>query len=144
MPRSKYGGWKPPLRSGGFQPPPQIMKPAHHYRNCHRFSLLASLLTLACVVGCTQPSTEIEQAAQTPTQSTPKQTPKTTESASSDWTSFRGNAQSTGFVEGETGDSLLPAWKFELDDGGFESSAAIVATKDTATGAEQKLSLIHI
>lgn len=61
-----------------------------------------------------------------------------TQTASSDWTSFRGDAQSTGFTEGETGDTLIPAWKFKLDDGGFESSAAIVATKDVATGILKK------
>lgn len=61
-----------------------------------------------------------------------------TREASSNWTSFRGNAQSTGFADGETGDALTSAWKFKLDDGGFESSAAIVATKDEATGVEQK------
>ena len=56
----------------------------------------------------------------------------------SDWTSFRGNAQSTGFAKGETGDTLAPVWKFKLDDGGFESSAAIVASKDATSGTEQK------
>ena len=114
-----------------------IMQPAQQNRNRRRFSLLASLLIGACVVGCPQPSPEIKQSKQTPSQSTQKQTPKT-KATGSDWTSFRGNAQSTGFTEGETGDSLLPAWKFQLDDGGFESSAAIVATKDAATGVEQK------
>ena len=57
---------------------------------------------------------------------------------SADWTSFRGNAQSTGYADGETSDTLLPVWKFKLDEGGFESSAAIVTTKDSATGLEQK------
>jgi len=104
-------------------------------------SLLASLLTLACVLGCSQASPVIEETIQTPPQPTQKQTPTTTTTTtavSSDWTSFRGNAQSTGFTEGETGDALLPAWKFKLDDGGFESSAAIVAAKNTAIGKAQK------
>ena len=99
--------------------------------------MLASLLMGACVIGCSQPSQVTEQTPQTPSQSTQKQTPKT-KTAGSDWTSFRGNAQSTGFTEGETGDALLPAWKFKLDDGGFESSAAIVATKDSEARTEQK------
>ncbi len=60
------------------------------------------------------------------------------QTAGSDWSSFRGNPQSTGFAEGETGDALTLSWTFKLDDGGFESSAAIVATKDTATGMQQK------
>ena len=91
------------------------MKVVHRNWNWRRHSLLVSLLLLWCAnVG--------QGNAQT---------------ASSDWTSFRGNAQSTGFAEGETGDTLVPAWKFKLDDGGFESSAAIVATKDASTGTEQ-------
>ena len=91
----------------------------------------------ACVVGCTQPSQVTEQTTPTPTQSTQKSSLKTN-ATGSDWTSFRGNAQSTGFTEGETGDILLPAWKFKLDDGGFESSAAIVTTKDSEARTEQK------
>ena len=88
----------------------------HCYRR--QFCLLASLLMCTCVLA----SPAIAQ-------------PQTT---TNDWTSFRGDAQSTGFTEGETGDALLPAWKFKLDDGGFESSAAIVATKDSEAGTEQK------
>ena len=99
--------------------------------------MLASLLMGACVVGCTQPSQVTEQTTPTPTQSTQKSSLKTN-ATGSDWTSFRGNAQSTGFTEGETGDILLPAWKFKLDDGGFESSAAIVTTKDSEARTEQK------
>ena len=99
--------------------------------------MLASLLMGACVVGCTQPSQVTEQTTPTPTQSTQKSSLKTN-ATGSDWTSFRGNAQSTGFTEGETGDALLPAWKFKLDDGGFESSAAIVTTKDSEARTEQK------
>lgn len=45
------------------------------------------------------------------------------------WTSFRGNPQSSGFVSGPDFKALKDQWKFELPDGGFESSAAIA--KDT-------------
>ena len=41
------------------------------------------------------------------------------------WNSFRGNARSSGFVAGPDFKSLKDEWKFELPDGGFESSAAI-------------------
>ena len=41
------------------------------------------------------------------------------------WTSFRGNAQSTGFAKGPEFQSLKKEWEFKLPDGGFESSAAI-------------------
>ena len=48
-----------------------------------------------------------------------------------DWSSFRGNAQSTGNATSDgvqTSDALEPVWEFKLDDGGFESAAAIVQT----------------
>lgn len=41
------------------------------------------------------------------------------------WTSFRGDAQSSGFVAGSDFKSLKDEWEFKLPDGGFESSAAI-------------------
>ncbi len=41
------------------------------------------------------------------------------------WTSFRGNAQSTGFAPAGDFNALKTQWDFKLDDGGFESSAAI-------------------
>lgn len=45
------------------------------------------------------------------------------------WTSFRGDAQSSGFTEGpnldSTFNSLTKQWEYKLPDGGFESSAAI-------------------
>ena len=41
------------------------------------------------------------------------------------WTSFRGNAQSSGFAKGPEFKSLKKEWEFKLPDGGFESSAAI-------------------
>ena len=41
------------------------------------------------------------------------------------WTSFRGNAQSSGFSKGPEFQSLKKEWEFKLPDGGFESSAAI-------------------
>ncbi len=57
-------------------------------------------------------------------------TPVSAQTTSADWTSFRGNAQSSGFVDADAGDALVPAWKFKLADGGFESSAVIVETTD--------------
>ena len=41
------------------------------------------------------------------------------------WTSFRGDAQSSGFRTGPEFKTLKKEWEFKLDDGGFESSAAI-------------------
>lgn len=41
------------------------------------------------------------------------------------WTSFRGDAQSSGFAAGPDFNALKQQWKFKLPDGGFESSAAI-------------------
>ena len=41
------------------------------------------------------------------------------------WTSFRGNAQSSGFAKGPDFQSLEKEWQFKLPDGGFESSSAI-------------------
>ena len=49
----------------------------------------------------------------------------TSEVPAQSWTSFRGNAQSTGYVAGPDFQSLKDQWKFELPDGGFESSAVI-------------------
>jgi outer membrane protein assembly factor BamB len=62
----------------------------------------------------------------------------TAQNAGADWSSFRGNAQSTGFTVAETGDALVSAWKFKLEDGGFESAAAIVANQVTTAGAQEK------
>lgn len=43
-----------------------------------------------------------------------------------DWTTFRGDAKSTGFAEATAGDRLEVVWKFEMESGGFESAANIV------------------
>ena len=94
------------------------------------YLLLISLsVSLGSVIVWSQATDALQPTAQTSATGQSTDTDLTT----GNWISFRGNAQSSGYAEGRTSDALVPVWKFELKDGGFESAAAIIKNPKSAT-----------
>ncbi len=61
-----------------------------------------------------------------PKETVPKETDQEAEETIDAWPVFRGNGQSTGVATGSLPETLELLWTFSTDDGGFESTAAIV------------------